>query len=43
MRAEGQPTTPLLCGLHLPPEVLERVYHANAMRLLAPPAMVSSG
>lgn len=32
--AEGQPTTPLLCGLHLPAEVLDRVYCSNATRLL---------
>jgi predicted TIM-barrel fold metal-dependent hydrolase len=32
--APGEPATPLLRGLELPPEVLEKVYHGNARRLL---------
>jgi predicted TIM-barrel fold metal-dependent hydrolase len=31
----GGPSTPLLRGLGLPPEVLEKVYRENALRLLA--------
>lgn len=31
--ADGQPVTPRLCGLSLPPPVLQRVYHDNAMEL----------
>jgi hypothetical protein len=31
----GGPTTPMLRGVDLPAEVLERVYYENAMRLLA--------
>ncbi len=34
---EGQPPTPRLCGLALPPEVIRRVYHANAMDLTEGP------
>jgi predicted TIM-barrel fold metal-dependent hydrolase len=30
-----EPATPLLRGLHLPHEILEKVYHSNAVRLLA--------
>jgi predicted TIM-barrel fold metal-dependent hydrolase len=36
--AEGGPATPALRGLALPADVLERVYHHNARRLLGPPA-----
>ena len=32
--AEGEPATPLLRGVGLPPDVLEQVYHHNARRLL---------
>jgi predicted TIM-barrel fold metal-dependent hydrolase len=32
--AEGEPATPLLQGLALPADVLEKVYQANARRLL---------
>jgi predicted TIM-barrel fold metal-dependent hydrolase len=32
--APGEPTTPPLLGLHLPPEVLARIYYENARRLL---------
>jgi predicted TIM-barrel fold metal-dependent hydrolase len=32
--SEGGPSTPLLCGLELPLEVLEQVYYRNARRLL---------
>jgi predicted TIM-barrel fold metal-dependent hydrolase len=31
---EGAPTTPLLRGLHLPEDVLKKVYYENARRLL---------
>jgi predicted TIM-barrel fold metal-dependent hydrolase len=31
---EGEQTTPTLRGLHLPPDVLRRVYHDNAAQLL---------
>jgi predicted TIM-barrel fold metal-dependent hydrolase len=34
----GGPTTPLLRGLELPSDVLEKVYHANARRLFNLPA-----
>lgn len=30
----GEPSTPLLCGLNLPPDVLRKVYYENARRLL---------
>ena len=33
-RPENGPTTPLLHGVDLPPEVLRQVYHDNAARLL---------
>jgi hypothetical protein len=32
--AEGEAATPLLLGLHLPAEVLQKVYYGNARRLL---------
>jgi hypothetical protein len=32
-----EPTTPWLCGVGLPADVLEQVYHHNAMRLLRGP------
>jgi hypothetical protein len=32
--AEGEPATPPLCGLHLPMEVLKKVYYENAQRVL---------
>jgi hypothetical protein len=32
--AEGEPATPLLHGLHLPMEVLDKVYYENARRLM---------
>src|SRR5204862_66075 len=32
--APGEPATPLLRGLELPPDVLERVYQGNARRIL---------
>jgi hypothetical protein len=32
--ADGEPATPPLCGLELPADVLEQVYHGNARRLL---------
>jgi hypothetical protein len=32
--AEGEPATPLLRGLELPPDVLAKVYYGNARRLL---------
>jgi hypothetical protein len=34
--AAGEPATPLLRGVGLPPDVLRQVYHYNARRLLAP-------
>jgi hypothetical protein len=37
----GEPTTPLLRGVGLPPEVLERVYHSNATELLLGAAQAS--
>jgi hypothetical protein len=36
--AEGEPASPLLRGLNLPTDVLQRVYHHNAARLLRRPA-----
>src|SRR5262249_21983889 len=35
--SEGGPPTPPLRGLDLPPDVLRRVYHDNAVRLLQRP------
>jgi predicted TIM-barrel fold metal-dependent hydrolase len=32
---DGEPVTPLLRGLNLPPEVLDQVYHGNAARILS--------
>jgi hypothetical protein len=32
--APGEPATPPLLGLHLPPEVLSRIYYENARKLL---------
>jgi hypothetical protein len=40
---DGSEGTPLLRGLELPPDVLEQVYHANAVRLLPDPAAATSG
>lgn len=36
--AVGEPPTPPLRGLHLPKDVLEQIYHANARRLVPDPS-----